>query len=279
MDYRETTGAAILNQLIHSAPFFKTIIPFDCMMGIADTEQFIYYSPGKSIDIRIRAGEAVKPGDGMYEVLRSGTPQTTLIPKEAFGTPFKAVTAPIRNEQGQIIGALGLGLNMSAQMELQDIAQSLAASSEEMTATSQEVAATAGNLASHLSELKTSSEAVLQRLKKTDDILKFITGIANKTNLLGLNASIESARAGEHGRGFSVVAGEIRKMSMDSEQSVKEIKNILTNIAEEIQKMGQKISRSDELSSVQAQATHQISEAMEQLALTAEKIQGLAKDM
>ncbi|MBM7867623.1 chemotaxis protein [Heliobacterium gestii] len=279
MDHRETTGADVLTLIINSAPFFKTILPVDCMLAVTDTERFVYYAPGKGIDVKVRVGEAVKPGDGMYEVLRSGSPQVTVVPKEAYGVAFKAVTAPVRNEQGQIIGAMGMGVNVTAQLELQDIAQSLAASSEEMTATSQEVAATAGNLAAHLSELKTSSDAVLQRLKKTDDILKFITGIASKTNLLGLNASIESARAGEHGRGFSVVAGEIRKMSMDSEQSVKEIKNILTSIAEDIHKMGQKIARSDELSSAQAQATHQISEAMEQLALAAEKIQGFAKDM
>jgi len=65
-------------------------------------------------------------------------------------------------------------------------------------------------------------------------ILETVNHIAGQTRLLSLNAAIESARAGENGRGFAVVAGEIQKLAMESEKSVKEIKSLLAAINEEI---------------------------------------------
>ena len=61
------------------------------------------------------------------------------------------------------------------------------------------------------------------RYKKIHEATAFITSIAEETNLLSLNASIEAARAGESGRGFGVVADQIKKLSEQSNESSKEI--------------------------------------------------------
>ncbi|MBP0016028.1 MAG: methyl-accepting chemotaxis protein [Cyanobacteria bacterium SBLK] len=94
---------------------------------------------------------------------------------------------------------------------------------------------------SKMSEVRNKVNAIAKQIKTlnqhTNEISKIsqlVSEIANQTNLLALNASVEAVRAGEYGKGFSVVAGEIRKLADQSKESTDRINYIVANINKEI---------------------------------------------
>lgn len=88
----------------------------------------------------------------------------------------------------------------------------------------------------------TTSEKLQEKAKKVLSIMYIIQSISEKTNLLALNAAIESARAGEFGKGFSVVAEEIRKLAEQSKESSEEINSILKELEDEVINVSDSIS-------------------------------------
>jgi len=78
-----------------------------------------------------------------------------------------------------------------------------------------------------LQEVESTIGKISEQSKRISDTVSIIVDIADKINLLSLNASIEAARAGDYGRGFAVVADEIGKLAVQTTESIKEIENVL----------------------------------------------------
>ena len=85
-----------------------------------------------------------------------------------------------------------------------------------------------------LNEAVKLSQKNIEQMKEVSNVIagfaKVISGIANKTNILSLNASIEAARAGEHGRGFSVVAQEVQSLANQTKSSSAEISTKISEV-------------------------------------------------
>nr|WP_238442610.1 methyl-accepting chemotaxis protein [Desulforamulus reducens] len=171
------------------------------------------------------------------------------------------------------------GQEESAQ-ELKGQAQQLASMAEELNSTVHSVPSAiksvTGALETHCEKLNSAVFQAEKHINDTDEVIEFIKKVADQTKLLGLNAAIEAARAGNHGRGFGVVANEVRKLAEDSVVSAKKISNILGNIEDSMKTIILGIDETATIAQMQQSTTDKVDEATKQLGQIADEMKVFA---
>ncbi|ASA56533.1 methyl-accepting chemotaxis protein [Vibrio gazogenes] len=133
----------------------------------------------------------------------------------------------------------------------------------EGTQTIDEAVHTVHLLSQHLTHSKTALEQLYHDVHGIETILEMIQGIAEQTNLLALNAAIEAARAGEHGRGFAVVADEVRALSAKTSTSVGDIRSKIEELQTTVNKTGQLMEEGVQASEQSVAKSQQSKESFE----------------
>ncbi|WP_043877325.1 methyl-accepting chemotaxis protein [Vibrio vulnificus] len=141
---------------------------------------------------------------------------------------------------------------------------------------------TVSNIQGLASQLGTASQAVADLDKDVNNIVKVldvIGDIAEQTNLLALNAAIEAARAGEQGRGFAVVADEVRNLAGRTQSSTKEIQLMINNLQQGSRNAIQTMEICAETSQSTAVESQTASEALQQIVQALESISTMSQQI
>ena len=161
----------------------------------------------------------------------------------------------------------GVAQNSSAAAETAEVAGKQA---QQGSASVAEVAENITRVLRHTEELKESMTRLGLRVRDIDKVLNVITDIADQTNLLALNAAIEAARAGEAGRGFAVVADEVRKLAEKTMASTNDVGNAIKAIQESTAKSMTGVDNAVEHIGEATELANQSGQALQEIVATVE---------
>ena len=252
-----------LDALISLIPVVKEAIPTDLSIAVCNIEKFVAYFPAEDLDLKIRVGQKLHSEEPLMIALKKSRRLEAVVPADYYGFEFIGTATPLFDKTGKTIG--GIAVQVRKHSELIEISQAITGSLTHANEQISSIADGSTSLKESATELLQQSKQAEKNVQQTSDILSLLKRMADQTNLLGLNAAIEAARAGEKGRGFEVVATEIRKFSKETIESTQKIRETMNQINEATQKITKSIAQISTIGTLQSESIQQVSDFVKEI--------------
>lgn len=271
-------GMVIFEKFSYVLPLVKQIIRGNVTMAVCDREKYICSLIDPQIDTGVKVGDALKPGTAAVKAMAENRVVHVQGSKEIFGVPYMGAAIPICSND-EVIGAVVFVESVKLQDSVNEMSLKLSESISTIASTFEELAAQTENVASSCKTLSHYTQNAGTRIQETSEVLAIIKNIAGQTNLLGLNAAIEAARAGQQGSGFAVVANEIRKLADNSASSIKKIADIIGDIQADSRNNQHELDNIEEMTSQIATAVGSVAESTQSISEMAHKLNDIAEKL
>ncbi|MBP2033685.1 archaellum component FlaC [Clostridium algifaecis] len=262
---------------------FETLMPYmhyffdeEIAFTMSTTSNFIKVVNSENIHMNAKSGDPLRPKGAAYECIKAGKPIVTIVPKETFGIEIKAIGIPVK-DTNKIIGSIVLVKSLKRHYEFLEASHILAKSIDNISEASKIITSGIEKSVNLTEQIVSEVNDTTEKAKNTDKILDFIKNLSSKTNLLGLNAAIEASRAGKDGRGFSVVANEIRKLSSSSNKSTSQINSTLKQIEKSISNISTDINSTSDTFKEQLSQIQQLNSSINSLTILIDKLNKLSE--
>lgn len=266
----------IIDTVQSMMPILDIILDSEASICLSDTEKIVYYKPGKDSKEDFTVGSPIPRGGMIDKTLKKGEVIIQVLDDTDWGVQVKVYAIPLKDRFSTVIGSIVIIKSLSEKSLLVNAANDLVTAISNISTRVDEFSTDVDILSGTNETLLNRSNEAIKKGKDTDEIVQLIHGISSQTNLLGLNAAIEASRAGEYGKGFTVVAQEIRKLSSSSKDSINKIDAVIKDISGSIHDMHSDIEKSSDISKSQNKALDDIRSSLNTLNSTAKVLEDLA---
>lgn len=227
-----------LQQIVDALPVIYQLLKDGSYLMVMDAEGTVMgFQIPAGVEPLCPVGSRFEDPTGAFgEVIRTGEKRHNYLPKEVLGSPFEGVLAPVK-EGGKTVGCIIYSYPAEAREYVISMTQDFKGSVADVRDSVMEIISGVTDISDKLADASAKANTVESNVEEAVLVVHAIGKNAAKSNILGLNASIEAARSGEAGKGFAVVASEMGKLSNDSGSSAKEIDRKLSQVKEHLQEM------------------------------------------